>query len=292
VAGWIDCIQIARFALVLHGCVWLIACSAPDLRRDQVSQTVSQASWQALDLDTAQFVLRAYVPVRSAQSDVLTIYIEGDGQAWLSESQPSTDPTPRHALALELAMQQPDGNAVYLARPCQFVEGSARRNCRQPYWTFKRFAPEVVSAMDHAVAQLKQQRQAKRLRLVGYSGGGAIASLLSARRQDVERLITVAGNLDHVTWTGLHHLSPLAGSLNPADLWADLHGTEQVHFVGEDDRIMPAQVAMAYRNRFPAHAPIALVHLTGFDHRCCWVNAWPTLWRQSVVNGSNATKVE
>jgi dienelactone hydrolase len=243
-------------------------------------------------MDAGYFVLRAYVPVQWSASDALTVYIEGDGQAWLTESQPSADPTPRHAMALALALRQPEGNAVYLARPCQFVEGGARRNCRPSYWMDQRFAPEVVSAMDQALSQLKQQRQAKRLRLVGYSGGGAIAALLAARRPDVAHLTTVAGNLDHATWTGLHHLSPLTGSLNPADLWRQLEGIEQLHFLGDADRTMPEQVAKSYRDKFPAEAPIALVHLSGFDHSCCWALEWPTLWRRSFAPAWNATKVE
>jgi hypothetical protein len=44
-----------------------------------------------------------------------------------------------------------------------------------------------------------------------------VASLVAARRHDVVRLVTVAGNLDHLAWTTLHGVSPLTGSLNPAD---------------------------------------------------------------------------
>jgi pimeloyl-ACP methyl ester carboxylesterase len=253
---------------------------------------VTQASWRAQDIDAGYFVLRSYGPVPKAATNTLTIYIEGDGQAWVTESQSSDDPSPRDAVALELAIRHPEGNAVYLARPCQFITGAARQNCRQTYWTDRRFAPEVVAAMDDAINQLKVQQQAKRLRLVGYSGGGAIAALVAARRPDVERLITVAGNLDHVTWTGLHHLSPLAGSLNPVDFWQSLAGIEQVHFLGVEDRIMPVQVATSYRHKFPEDAPISLVPVDGFDHRCCWAKEWPELWRNRSYHIRNATKVE
>jgi hypothetical protein len=283
---------LGRLALIVSGCVLLAACSSTDVRRERVTQVVTQASWRAQDIDAGYFVLRSYVPVWEATTDTLTVYIEGDGQAWLTESQASNDPTPRDALALELAISQPVSRAVYLARPCQFVTGAARQNCRPTYWTDRRFAPEVVASMDAAISQLKMQQQARRLRLVGYSGGGAIAALVAARRPDVERLITVAGNLDHVAWTGLHHLSPLTGSLNPADFWQALGGVEQVHFLGGDDRIMPEQVAASYRQKFPVDAPISLVPLKGFDHRCCWLKAWPELWRYRTSHNRNATDVE
>jgi dienelactone hydrolase len=270
------------FACVVFAlCGLLSGCTTPDLRREQVSQLATRYDWKAHDIDAGQFTLRAFAPRELATASEVTIYIEGDGQAWVTESQPSSDPTPSVAMALELAIHQPEGIAVYLARPCQFVEAEARKNCRQTYWTEGRFAPEVVAAMDNAVSHLMYQLQATQLQLVGYSGGGAIAALLSARRKDVKRLITVAGNLDHVTWVNIHRISPLSGSLNPTDSWRELSVIEQVHFRGSLDRIMPEQVASSYRNKFSVNAPIDMVNRAGFDHHCCWVNAWPALW-QSV----------
>jgi len=266
-------------------CGLLAACATPDLRRENAEQLVSPLGWQAQDVDAGYFVLRTYAPKDMPASDELTIYIEGDGLAWLTESQPSDDPTPRTPMALEMALRHPEGNAVYLARPCQFVDATARRNCRQVYWTDKRFAAEVVTGMNAAISQLRQQSQALHLNLVGYSGGGAMAALLAARRSDVQHLITVAGNLDHASWVQHHRLTPLSGSLNPADQWQALAGVAQTHFVGSDDQTMPAHIARAYRSKFPADAPISLVTMPDFDHRCCWVQAWPGLWRRANYSG-------
>jgi dienelactone hydrolase len=137
--------------------------------------------------------------------------------------------------------------------------------------------------MNAAISQLRQQAQATRLNLVGYSGGGTMAALLAARRTDVQRLITVAGNLDPASWVQRHRLTPLNGSLNPADQWQALAGITQMHFVGMQDATMPEQVARSYRNRFPADAPITLEAMPGFDHQCCWVDAWPDLWRRATL---------
>jgi hypothetical protein len=44
-----------------------------------------------------------------------------------------------------------------------------------------------------------------------------VAALVAARRTDVDRLVTVAGNLDPTAWAVYQHIQPLTGSLNPAD---------------------------------------------------------------------------
>ncbi|WP_414683398.1 lipase family protein, partial [Methylophaga sp. UBA5088] len=144
----------------------------------------------------------------------LTIYIEGDGLAWLNRRKISSDPTPVDPLVLKLAVH--DKQAVYLARPCQYVKSD---RCDKKLWTSARFSTEVVESMNQAVTELKNQFQASSLRLIGYSGGGAIATLLAAERNDVDQLVTVTGNLDTTAWTEMQHISALTDSLNPADAW-------------------------------------------------------------------------
>jgi hypothetical protein len=262
-------------------CALLSACIGGDLqaRRAASAMTATEAGWQRLDLDAGAFVLAAFVPPGLRQTDSLTVYIEGDGLAWINASTPSLDPTPLNPLALKLALRDPSGTAVYLARPCQFVAGTARHGCQRKYWTGQRFAPEVVDASARAIEQLKQRFGAQRLVLVGYSGGAAVASLVAAQRRDVERLVTVAGNLDHRTWTTDQRLSPLEGSLNPADAWAQLQSLPQTHFVGGQDRIIGAAVARAYAGRFAPDAPLSIKVMPAFDHHCCWVEQWPDLLR-------------
>ncbi len=121
--------------------------------------------------------------------------------------------------------------------------------------------------------------------LFGYSGGGAIAALVAARRDDVGSLVTVAGNLDHVAWTSLHKVSPLHGSLNPAAAATSLRNLPQVHFVGGDDAIVPPSIAESYRARIPESERVAIEVIAGYGHRCCWENDWPDLLcRQTSLN--------
>lgn len=173
-------------------------------------------NWQKVVLQGSPFDLVAYLPGQIRPADQLTIYIEGDGLAWRSRTRPSDNPTPIDPLAFKLAIKHPKGNATYLARPCQFSDHQ-EKSCTQKYWTDARFSEEVINPTNHAIDQLKKRFQAKELILVGYSGGGAIAALITAKRDDVKHLITIAGNLDHRSWTDKHHLSPLTGSLNPAE---------------------------------------------------------------------------
>jgi len=255
---------------------------SPQERADKALHLADQAGWQPEDITTDNFTLRAFLPSGKKKSKILTIYVEGDGLAWINSSTPSHDPTPIDPLALQLALRDADAS-VYLARPCQFVGG---RNCSQKYWGSHRFSVEVIYAFNQAVGQLKQQFGAESLILVGYSGGGAVAALVAALRSDVSRLVTVAGNLDHKAWTVEHHLSPLSGSLNPAEMASQLMNIPQIHFVGDRDRTIGESVVRAYASKFPIGAPLEVVVLPGFDHHCCWVEGWPVL-KERAFNSSS-----
>lgn len=259
--------------------LWLNACTSlpsPQERQAHADVLAAARGWRPLPIPAGPFDLRAYLPHTPVAGDVLTIYIEGDGFAWLSGSTPSADPTPRDPVGLRLALAHPTGNAAYLARPCQYVDAEAIA-CPQRYWTEARFAPEVVDATNRAIAVLKQRFGARRLVLIGYSGGGAIAALLAARRNDVERLVTVAGNLDHASWTTHHRVRPLTGSLNAVDDAERLTGLQQTHFVGGRDKVIPPELAYRLPQALLGQANRNLRVEAEFDHACCWVKQWPAL---------------
>jgi len=262
----------------------LSACAtvpAPAERRQFADTLAAAKGWQATELAVAPFTLVAYVPATIAKAPGLTVYIEGDGFAWLTGSQPSSDPTPRDPLALRLALAHPAGNAAYLARPCQYVDAE-RSACAQRYWTEKRFAPEAIDAANRAVDVLKQRFGAQQLTLVGYSGGGAVAALLAERRTDVARLVTVAGNLDHRAWTAHHRVQPLSGSLNAADDAAQLERLPQTHFIGVRDRVIPPELAQKFPLAMRGVGSSKLRIVADYDHHCCWADNWAQLWRERL----------
>ena len=137
--------------MVVSGCSVL---PTPAERRQSADLLAAVNGWQATALSAAPFTLIAYAATSFRSADRLTIYIEGDGFAWLTGSLPSSDPTPRDPLALRLALAHGAGNAAYLGRPCQYI-GAAIRDCAQRYWTEQRFAPEVITATGLAIDQLK-----------------------------------------------------------------------------------------------------------------------------------------
>ena len=159
---------------------------------------------------------------------------------------------------------------LYVARPCQFGGIGSNPRCTQQYWTSHRFAPEVIEATSAVIDQVKKAAGATAIELVGFSGGGAVAVLVAARRTDVTSIRTVAGNLDHVTLHRRKQVSPLSGSLNAADVAAQVSTIPQIHFVGAEDDIIGAYVAESYRSRAAASNCIAIQTVSGASHGDGW----------------------
>ncbi len=240
---------------------------------------------------TTHFLIKGYwLPVASARS--IAVYFEGDGSAFLSRTQVSPDPTPRDPISLRLAateanyisMQikqhaadQRDRTVVYLSRPCQYLsEGDMLGACNPLFWTTHRFAPEVLSAYQEILATIKRKLSVNRIDLIGFSGGGTIASLIAAERPDVGHLVTFGGALDLDEWTRVRRLSPLTGSKNPASA-RGLASVDQVHFVGGDDERIPVSIAQAYVRRVGGKASNAIRIVPRVDHSCCWKDFWDTV---------------
>ncbi|MFC3229789.1 alpha/beta hydrolase [Marinibaculum pumilum] len=266
--------------LVLAGCAG--ASEPPAPRRADPSRLAAAAEiagaggLQPLEVPAPPFRLLAYARVAEPPPPALAVYLEGDGLAWESRTRLSADPTPRNPLGLRLAAADPAPSVAWLARPCQYrlrlADGAA---CPPAYWSGGRFAPETVAAMNRAVDRLKARAGTPLVQLIGYSGGGGLAVLMAAARDDVAALVTVAGNLDHRAWTAHHRVTPLAASLNPADAAAALADVPQLHLVGAVDDVVPRLVADSYLGRLPAEAPGALLVVAGQGHDCCWAETWP-----------------
>jgi dienelactone hydrolase len=244
-------------------------------RNQHANELAAPARLEREEIATRDFVLTAFVRITDPRAP-LDLYIEGDGLAWLSRNEPSLDPTPRTATGLALAAADPAPNVAYLARPCQFTAMSMNPRCGIPYWTSKRFSPEVVASMDEAANRVMARLPGQQLNLIGYSGGGAIAVLLAARRADVRSLRTVAGNLDDEYVNELHHVSPMVESLNPIDVAARVASIPQIHFSGAEDDVVPSEVAQRFADKVGSRC--AQVHvIPGMTHGGDWQQNWPAL---------------
>lgn len=264
--------------LVLSGLI--SACAWLD-RNGHADALAAPAGLHRELIDSGRFTLTAFSRITRPDAP-LDIYIEGDGLAWITRYQPSLDPTPRVATGLALAAADPAPNVVYLARPCQFTPMAMNPRCTIPYWTSKRFSPEVVTSMNTALTQFAARVPGQRINLIGYSGGGALAVLIAARRHDVASIRTVAGNLDDAFVNRLHHVSPMPDSDNPIDFASRVASIPQIHFSGADDTVVPPAVAQ----RFVAAAGRRCAKtrvVPGIGHDGDWAWLWPALLRMTPV---------
>lgn len=254
-------------------------CNATVSMRDIKAQMTGMlGGFSRHEIQADPFILTSYEKVRQPGM-VAAVYIEGDGLAWLSRTRASKDPTPTNPVALKLAGEDKSANVVYLSRPCQFSKGEG---CAQEYWTGKRFSPEVIAAMGKALDDIKKRHSIYGFNLMGFSGGGAVAALLAARRDDILSLRTIAGNLDTDAFTKLHHVTPLAGSLNPADVAEKIARLPQKHFVGVEDKVVPRQIGESFVAA--THRPdcITLTEVEGASHEDGWVEQWQKLLEQPL----------
>jgi len=248
-----------------------------------VRQRVSGAKSIALEnnfrkrsIKAGQFVLAAYSRINS-KGRKLAVYIEGDGYAWRSRARLSENPTPKNPVALKLAARDPSDNVVYLARPCQYVTSEDNPGHDPAYWSDKRFSEEVINSMNQAIDILARETDAREIHLVGFSGGGAVAVLIAARREDVATLRTVAGNLDHEALSRHHNVTSLNGSLNPIDVAEIIKNIPQLHFVGSKDKIVPLFIAESFVSRMGKTGKDKIIIVRGCTHNSGWEEKWQEL---------------
>lgn len=225
-------------------------------------------------IETGEFAAVGFRPAPLPRpTGHLVVYIEGDGRAWVSRTRLSDDPTPRQPVALSLAAADPWGDVVYFGRPCQYLDRRRLDRCPPRFWSVARFNASVVEGMSAAIDAEKELRQASSISLVGFSGGGTVAALIAAQRDDVDSLVTVASPLDHDAWTRFHRVTALDQSENPARVDWYARPVCQVHFAGTRDATVPASLIGAYAARLP---PVIsrVIKVDGYKHRCCWADRW------------------
>jgi len=216
--------------------------------------------------------------------DVLHIYIEGDGVPWVTPRRVSRDPTPRHALMLEL-MSLDSGPAAYIGRPCYF-DTLNDADCNPVLWTDQRYSEPVVQSLCAATRYVGRQRHVNRFRLFGHSGGGALAVLMARCLDNLDAVVTLGANLDTEAWTRLHGYTPLYGSLNPATAGLQTSRPIELHIYGTEDRVAPRSAAEQY---LLAATQARTISVSGAGHADCWRALWPQIlsWTEAVVTGDH-----
>ena len=258
------------FHLALCMATAMLACGCTG-RRIVADDLAAAAAFTKSTVRGTEFTHVAYSADGGGAQSPVWVYIEGDGVPWIDETMPSRDPTPRALVALGLMAKGPRP-AVYLGRPCYF--GTSRDPpCEAVWWTHRRFGAEVVASMTAALRRLVDDKgwHGRTINLVGFSGGGTLATLMAPRLEGVCVLVSVASPLDIDEWTAGRGFSPLVGSENPARLPPIDSSVRQLHLRGEKDRIMPPDNGTEFRRR----NPVAVFRvIEDVDHGAGWVAIW------------------
>ncbi len=255
-----------RFFLTILTVVFFVGCGVvvptPEQRVQNAKILTNGSKFKSEIFNASKFKIFSYhKELKSCKKAY--IYIEGDGFAWRTSSQISLNPTPINPFSLKLALRDTHNCVVYLARPCQYIYNS---NCNFKYWTSHRFSIEVIQSYQKILDRFKNRYKIDSFNLYGYSGGGAIATLLSAFRDDVDLLVTIAGNLDTKHWCNIHHLTPLKNSLNPADFTDRLKTQKQLHLIGEYDKNIDRSVFFSYYKKFKNKQNVKYKIFKGYTH--------------------------
>lgn len=239
--------KILAFLFLLSACATTYDVPSGFVYKEIMTDTFKLASWQKIN-DTSQ---------------EYKIYIEGDGYAFNSKGRPSKNPTPKNPLVRNMAFSDTSANVIYLARPCQYVNDNM---CAKRHWTSARFAPEVINSTHQAIKKIVKNND---ITLIGFSGGAQVAGLVASAKTGlkVKKIITVAGNLDHNSWTEFHHLEPLNESMSLSDYKENFMKIPQHHYVGGKDKVIPYHITEQFiqNNKLITVVPDA-THNKGWDN--------------------------
>jgi len=259
-----------------------LSCESLHHRHAKASSIAKKSGFSLERIKSGQFLLTTFKKEITNEKN-LVVYIEGDGFAWKRKNIQSIDPTPKDPVALKLAVRDPRNSILYIARPCQYLSQHEIKECHPKYWSTHRYAEEVIRSINSVIDSEILNTKINSISLVGYSGGGTVAALIAARRNDVTSLTTVAANLDHVQWTTMHDITPLSGSLNAADYAIKIEHIAQLHLIGAKDKLVPRSITEAYKAKANNPEKIKIKTIPDFNHQCCWEQHWQTLLCQNNI---------
>jgi hypothetical protein len=264
------------------------ACSGSIWLSDtMIANTISEpARLKSNTYQAGQFMVHSRARYDKPGQD-LSIYLEGDGLAWVSRTEPSRDPTPDNPIGLRLAAIDSAPNVIWIARPCQYTTKEENHSCKSYYWTIGRLSPEIVTSVDLAITAAKLSANARKIHLIGYSGGGGLALLIAARRNDVASIRTVAGNIDHEAFTSFHRVTPMSQSMDPASVAKRIDTIPQWHFFGDEDKVVPKLIGESYMRKAGTGSCAQIQVISGVSHDRGWELHWQRLLQktnQEVIN--------
>jgi len=283
-------IKLVYFLTII---ILLSACSNTLWTSDiQLANTISEpARLKSNTYKAGQFIVHSRERFDKPGED-LSIYLEGDGLAWVSRTEPSRDPTPDNPIGLKLTALDRAPNVIWIARPCQYTNVTENPFCKQYYWTIGRLSPEIVASVDLAITAAKLSAKSNKIHLIGYSGGGGLAILIAARRNDVATIRTVAGNIDHEAFTSFHRVTPMSQSMDPATVARSINTIPQWHFYGENDKVVPKLIGESYLRKAGLKGCTQIQVITGVSHDRGWESHWLRLLQETSQDRINKSCYE
>jgi pimeloyl-ACP methyl ester carboxylesterase len=262
---------LSNLSLIFFAVLFLSSCRrTPEQLTATTDNLAISYGFEKVYVKSAPFILNSYQKIRNPNGDYV-FYIEGDGLAFTRGSI-SKNPTPTTNQFLKLALEDHHNNVIYLARPCQYVPVELNEPCRNnKYWTSDRFSQESVTSIYNAIMSISHNHK---FDIVGFSGGGAIATLISSEHPEkIGSLVTVAGNLDHIAFNDYHNVPHMLGSLNPIDFTDKLTGVRQLHLCGSRDDRVPCFIAEKFNKKISSDSSEVII-IKGASHNDGWSHIW------------------
>lgn len=253
-------------------------------RHDAAERLAVPANLFKRQIAAGPFSIAVYERVRGREQTA-NIYIEGDGNVvHVDDKNITGNATPNFPTALHLATRDLNDNVIYIARPCQFEgpEDDKGPCATKQYSGDSRFSLEALDAMNTVLDKLKNRHGLTGFNLIGYDGGGTVATLLAAKRQDILTLRTVAANLDTAVNSANQKTAKPLGGLNPRDFAKDIAYIPQHHFIGQWDKTILPNVSQSFRDAMGPSTCTRISTVGEVDHTAGWVNRWPALLKEPV----------
>jgi len=257
----------------------MLSCATP---AERVDQRAAEYGFIRHEVAGVGFVHAIYQHGRLTGAERIHVYIAGDGAPSAAARYDPPDPTPMDDPVLAWMAMDPNPGLL-LGRPCQHITGA----CDPLHFTLGRYGEPVVSSMAVALRSFLGEQEIasdSEVVLIGFSGGGTLATLLAERMPETRALVTIAANLDTAAWAQRHGHTPLIYSLNPAEQGPLREDLVQLHLRGGDDEVVDLDNARAWLDAQPQ---ARLRTFAGFDHGCCWAQIWPDALRELRLEGAS-----
>jgi len=168
-------LSLSKIALAIICLLLVLGCATPS---EKFIDTAKQFGFELQEIEGKPYRHRVFVNSKAKQTQnikELHVYLDGDGTPWQTGTQIAADPTPRNPLILEM-IRLDQAPAILLGRPCYYGLNVSQL-CDNTLWTSHRYARAVVDSMLTALKGWTATKNIDRLVLIGFSGGGALATL-------------------------------------------------------------------------------------------------------------------